>query len=160
MFGCGMMKTEKKHFMTKADIFLAAGVIMAALVILFFMNMYRVQGSYARVSYDGAEVYRIPLSGTGTRYYLCTEGDLVRELTKQEWENAALRTAPENGNEDYNIVMCMDGEIRVAEADCPDGICAAHVPVSKTGENIICLPHKLVIEIIGNEGSELDGVVY
>lgn len=146
--------------MTKADILLAAGVIVTALVILFFMNLHRVQGSYARVSYDGAEIYRIPLSETGTRYYLCTGSGLVRELTEQEWENAAFRTAPESGNEAYNVVLCKDGEISVVEADCPDGICVDHVPVSGTGENIICLPHKLVIEVIGNEGSELDGVIY
>lgn len=146
--------------MTKADILLAAGVIIAALGILFFMSLYRVQGSYARVSYDGAEVYRIPLSVAGTRYYLCTGSGLVRELTEQEWENEAFRTELENGNAAYNVVMCKDGVVSVVEADCPDGICVDHVPVSGTGENIICLPHKLVIEVIGNEGSELDGVIY
>ena len=35
----------------------------------------------------------------------------------------------------------------VQDADCPDKICEKHRAISQTGETIICLPHKLVVEI-------------
>ena len=32
-------------------------------------------------------------------------------------------------------------------ASCPDGICAAHKPISREGESIVCLPHRVVITV-------------
>ena len=46
------------------------------------------------------------------------------------------------------------------QSSCPDLICVRHKAVSETGETIVCLPHKLVIEITGAPETELDGVVY
>jgi len=43
------------------------------------------------------------------------------------------------------------------EADCRDGICVDHTPISLNGETIICLPHRLVIEIDGGESPAIDG---
>ena len=34
------------------------------------------------------------------------------------------------------------------------------VAISKNGESIICLPHKLVIQIVAKEESELDAITY
>ena len=45
-------------------------------------------------------------------------------------------------------------------SSCPDLICVKHQAVSGTGESIICLPHKLIIEISDAQEKELDGVVY
>jgi len=38
--------------------------------------------------------------------------------------------------------------VDVIEADCPDKICVKHTNIKNAGETIICLPHKLVIEIV------------
>ena len=46
-----------------------------------------------------------------------------------------------------NKLVIDGGKAFVSEADCPDKICAKHRPVSKKGETIVCLPHKLVIEV-------------
>lgn len=53
----------------------------------------------------------------------------------------------------YNMVTVKDGKIMVSKADCPDQICVNHAPISKKGEVIICLPHKLEITIIESEES-------
>ena len=42
-----------------------------------------------------------------------------------------------------------NGKARISHADCPDGICEEYRPISYVGETIICLPHKVVIEITG-----------
>ena len=45
------------------------------------------------------------------------------------------------------------------KADCPDQICKNHKPIRKSGETIVCLPHKAVIEISSEEDeSEMDGI--
>lgn len=46
------------------------------------------------------------------------------------------------------------------KADCKDQICADHKAIEKSGETIVCLPHKVVIEIRSEDGKEqeLDGV--
>ncbi len=47
-----------------------------------------------------------------------------------------------------NVLVIKDGTAFIKSADCPDKICVHHSPISKVGETIICLPHKLVVEIV------------
>ncbi|MBQ2936823.1 MAG: NusG domain II-containing protein [Lachnospiraceae bacterium] len=58
----------------------------------------------------------------------------------------------------YNLVLISNGEVRVCDADCPDKLCVKQKSISKGGESIICLPHKLVVQIISKEESDLDAV--
>ena len=45
------------------------------------------------------------------------------------------------------------------EADCPDQICRKHKAIDKSGETIVCLPHKVVIEVEADtREQELDGI--
>ena len=77
-------------------------------------------------------------------------------------------TASYNLHEDgeYNIntrygmnrLLIKDGQADMTEADCPDGLCVKQHPVSRTGETIVCLPHRIVVEIEGAMESELDAV--
>lgn len=50
-----------------------------------------------------------------------------------------------------NIILIRDNTIKVISADCKDDLCVKQGEISKVGENIICLPHKLIIEIKGDE---------
>ena len=51
----------------------------------------------------------------------------------------------------------------VTDADCPDQVCIRMGKISKTGENIVCLPHKLVVQLEGDsaadEQDELDVII-
>ena len=42
------------------------------------------------------------------------------------------------------------------EADCPDLICVHHKPISRQGESIVCLPHKVIVEVTGEESAQED----
>ena len=64
------------------------------------------------------------------------------------------------GEENYNLLFISDGKASISDADCPDGLCVRSRSISRNGESIICLPHKLVIEIESKEESELDAVTY
>lgn len=47
-----------------------------------------------------------------------------------------------------NLVIIENKTVYVAEADCPDGYCVRHAAVGRTAEPIVCLPHKMVVEIV------------
>lgn len=63
-------------------------------------------------------------------------------------------------NGETNTLLIKDGKATVTEANCPDGICAEHKPINRSGESIICLPHKLVITVRNDKSSknEIDAV--
>ena len=50
-------------------------------------------------------------------------------------------------DKDASYEVMQDGSVTVQDADCPDKICEKHRAINRTGETIICLPHKLVVEI-------------
>ncbi len=51
----------------------------------------------------------------------------------------------------YNIIEIKDGSVSVIEADCRDKICKNHRPIKEAGETVVCLPHKLTVEIEGEK---------
>lgn len=60
-------------------------------------------------------------------------------------ENKTVKVKTENG---FNVVRIKDGSVSVTDADCRDKICVKQGEI-KSG-SIICLPHKLVVEITGS----------
>ena len=46
-----------------------------------------------------------------------------------------------------NHLEIRGGEIRMTEADCPDQICVQTGSISKEHEMIVCMPHKVIVEI-------------
>jgi len=54
-------------------------------------------------------------------------------------------------DEDYNLICIQDGEVWIEEANCLNQVCVKHSKISKIGETIVCIPHKLIIEIKGDK---------
>lgn len=46
-----------------------------------------------------------------------------------------------------NVIVIKDGEVYMETANCPDQICVQHRHIRYSGESIVCLPHRLVVEI-------------
>lgn len=46
-----------------------------------------------------------------------------------------------------NTAVIESGTVRMRWADCKNQICVRHPAISKKGETIICLPHRIVVEI-------------
>ena len=59
----------------------------------------------------------------------------------------------ENGK---NTLVIKDGYADIVSADCYGNDCVHQRKISKNGEIIVCLPHKMVVEIISYEESEND----
>ena len=81
------------------------------------------------------------------------DGKVLRtiDLERAEEETFVL-AAPDGG---HNTVMVQKGKICVSEADCPDQICVQRGWLTQ-GAPIVCLPHRLVIHIVGAQA--VDGV--
>lgn len=50
-----------------------------------------------------------------------------------------------------NTVRIKDGEVDVIEANCSNQVCVEHDPIDQPGEQIVCLPHGLVVEVVQDE---------
>ena len=103
-----------------ADILLVAGVLAAALIV--FLLIPRGGGSTVVVTVDGEEYASLPLD---------TDAELLIES--------------ESGT---NLLVISGGTASVVEADCPNQVCVETGAISSEGQLIVCLPHKVVIEIV------------
>ena len=116
----------------RADAVLIAAVICLALLCGIGMLFSR-QGKSVTVAVDGKAVAVYPL-------------DEDREV----W-----LTGYGGGK---NRLVISGGAARIAEADCKDGLCARHAAVSRVGDAIICLPHRLTMTVEG-AGEAPDAVI-
>jgi hypothetical protein len=105
-------------------------IVVLAGVAFFFL---RGEGDSVTVSVDGKHYGTYPLR---------------TDLT------LSIRTGEEGDQE--NLLVIRDGKALVESATCPDGICAAHKPISREGESIVCLPHRVVITVHTTDGEEPD----
>ena len=84
-----------------------------------------------------------------------TTGDLTavihagdsKEYRHPLTESGEFRVEGEGG---YNVVRIKDGQVSIAEADCPNGDCTRQRPISHPGEQLVCLPHRVWVEIEGS----------
>ncbi len=79
---------------------------------------------------------------TGYNVKISADGQTVKTLSLDKDDEYVFES-----DKGYNIVVIKDGAVYVKEADCPDKICVNHKKISNVGEAVICLPHKLVVEI-------------
>lgn len=49
----------------------------------------------------------------------------------------------------FNIIKVKDNKIGIIEADCPDKVCMNPEYIEKPGQSLVCLPHRVMIEIKG-----------
>ncbi|KAF1304637.1 NusG domain II-containing protein [Enterococcus saccharolyticus] len=90
---------------------------------------------------------------------LRVDGEEIRTFDLYEGQEA-YTFLYEDPHGDYNLLEIKDDQIRIKEADCGDQICVRRGWASKHGETIVCLPHKLVIEIQAKDGSEIGDLDY
>lgn len=129
-----MSKSERKRLRRNDVIFIAAllaVVIVAGICLCFF----RGEGDTVTVTVDGKMVATYPLNV-----------DRTEDIRTEE--------------EGLNRLIIRDGKAYIESASCPDGICAAHKPIHRAGESIVCLPNKVVITVkTAGDGDVPDVVV-
>ena len=50
-----------------------------------------------------------------------------------------------------NTIEISGGSVRMTDADCPDRICVKTGSISRSGQSIVCAPHKIVVTIVGGD---------
>ena len=58
-----------------------------------------------------------------------------------------------------NTLLIKNNSIQMDSANCNDALCVKQGNISKVGQTIICLPHKLIIEIKGDELDSKDDLI-
>ena len=106
----------------KADVLIIGCVLLAAIAAGAFF-WFRSPGARAVVTVDGEEyaVY-----------------DLAVDMRSE------IRTALGT-----NVLVIEHGSAYIASADCPDGLCVGQGRISREGQMLVCLPHRLTVEITG-----------
>ena len=116
-------KSEKVYRLKKADIALIVScvVVLVVAVLVVSVMFSGKRGETAIVSIDGDVI-------------------LIQDLKL----DCAIPVMTKDG---YNLFVVQNGTAYIEEANCPNQDCVQHAPVSKKGESIVCLPHKLTVEI-------------
>ncbi len=108
-------------------------IAVLALALFCFMRITGHSGAYVVVSVEGEEIKRLPL-----------------------YEDADYTIEGVGG---CNHLVIENGSAYLSDADCPDKLCVKMGRISKEGQSIICLPHKVVIGITGGGKDEVDVMV-
>lgn len=115
-------------------ILMLLGVAVAASVAaVLFRGRGQPAAPVARITRDGELLEEIALDKVAAAYSFVLEDELGS-----------------------NTVRVEPGRIRISAADCPDQICVEQGYISDGTVPIVCLPHRLMIEIVGGE-EPLDG---
>ena len=113
------------------DIILIGVMLLVSLLVWGIVKFTQKDGGYVLVKIDGELAERYSLD-SDTRVEIKTDDGHI------------------------NVLVISNGKAYIESADCPDKLCVKQHPISKAGESIICLPHKLVIVIEGE--SEVDAI--
>lgn len=123
------LKRTKHHIFLIGDIvILAAGLLISLIVLL------------CGISHGKGEQVEITANGD-TQVYVLSKDQIIPIASDQAG---------------YNEVVIKNGKVYMKEANCRDQICVRHKAISKNGESIICLPHSVYIEVVGENEKEVD----
>lgn len=114
--------TTKRHI--RNDLLFIVALLTVAAVVAIYLFVFRGTGDNVKVTVDG-ELYGV--------YSL--KQDIIEDI----------HTGADGSQ--LNRLIISDGKAYVEAATCPDGICAAHRPIFRDGESIVCLPHRVVITV-------------
>ena len=117
---------------TRMIIFLLLAAVAASAAWLLLWNR-EADSPVARVSWDGALLEEFDLNQVDEPYTY---------TFKHESET--------------NTITVERGRVCISEANCPDQICVHQGWISDGTVPIVCLPHTLIVEIVGG-GGVLDG---
>ena len=94
-------------------------------------------------------------SDDGSTVVIRRNGEVIQTLSLSADRRLVL--ADDSGS---NTLVIENGQAWMEEADCPDGLCMKTGRISRTGQSIICLPHRLSVEIEGDiDPSDVDVIV-
>ncbi len=120
----------------KMDIVIIIALFFTSLALVFLTKSITSQagGEYLVIELDGKEYGRYDLS-----------------------KDRTIDVESQNGG--LNTIEIKNKKARMIYANCLDLICTRMPPISEKGQTIVCLPHRLYLEVDSNKEQEIDQVV-
>lgn len=59
-----------------------------------------------------------------------------------------------------NVIQISKGKAHISEADCPDKVCIKDGYIDNPSKILVCLPNKVVVQVIGNNKQATDDNSY
>ncbi len=100
----------------------------------------------------GFFAYRKLTQAPGSKVEVMVNGKLYDTLVLQE--DTVYTVKGENGA--FNTFKITDGVVDMIDASCPDKLCVNQAGIHHNHETIVCLPNKVILEVVGAEDSEVD----
>lgn len=119
-----------RRFLTRKELLALVGLALALVVWLLWP---KAEGAVAVVRRGGEEIGRYAL-------------------------DRPVRMAISGANGFSLRVVVEDGAVHVEDSTCPDLICQRHVPISKSGQAIVCLPGQVTITVEGGDRHGPDAI--
>ena len=126
--------------MKKWDVIIIVALIIISFIpegVMFITNINKHDSLYVEVYSEGKLYKKLPLSKDSVDTSITIDNELGE-----------------------NIIEINNEQVKITDADCHDKICVKAHAISKPGESLICLPHKLVVRIIGEGKQETDEVSF
>lgn len=124
---------KKFGLIKRKDFILFLVLLICSGFIVVISLFFEKDGNQVVIQQDGTKIMQLSLEDSGT--YVIEDGNY------------------------YNKIVISDGAVFVEDANCRDLICVRHGSISKVNETITCLPHKLIVYVVGENISEVDAVV-
>ena len=117
----------------RAKTYLLLGIVLTAgLAAMIANKVIAKSGDFVQITVDGKVIKEMPLS-----------------------EDAAYHI---EGVDGINELIIENGVCYMKEADCPDKLCVKQGRINESGQSIICLPHRVVVTIKGDEPKAIDSI--
>ena len=121
--------------MTRADFLTGAAAVLAAVFGFAWMHFKPVRPAAEVVVFKyNQEVLRKSLADSGEEIWIF--GEPGRQ----------------------NAVQRIGRRVRVVKADCPDQLCVKQGWIEKTGDQLLCIPNQLLVEIRSKGAEAIDAV--
>lgn len=81
-------------------------------------------------------------NNTGNIVHITLDGEKIGSYSLAEEKEIPVESVY-----GYNIVCIKNGQVFMKEANCPDQYCVNTGKVDSINQTIVCLPHKLIVEV-------------
>ena len=117
-----------KKYINRNDFILIGILVIGFIMIAVSLILVGKKGNSVLITVDGHEQITLPL-----------DIDTTYEIQGYD------------GGKNYLVIE--DGQAYLEDATCPDHLCVNMGKISEVGQSIICLPNRVVVEVVGDSAA-------
>ncbi|MBP5492443.1 MAG: NusG domain II-containing protein [Clostridiales bacterium] len=129
---------ERRFKFASGDVLILLAVVIASAImlvgVLFYEQSVKSKTRYVQISMDGQVLFK-------------------RDLSEFEEPMEYQLTVPEG----MMVIYISSEEVYVKESPCEDKICVKEGALTHVGDGAVCLPNRVVVQIVAGEGESQKG---